>query len=41
MTFYRALGYVDRSLAADDKPLRVVMASEGRMADGKIGRAHV
>lgn len=34
MTFYRALGYVDRSVMADDKPLRVVMASEGRKADG-------
>lgn len=34
MTFHRALGYVDRSLLSDDTPLRVVMASEGRMADG-------
>lgn len=33
MTFHRALGYVDRSLLTDDSPLRVVMASEGRMAD--------
>lgn len=34
MTFYRALGYVDRSAMADDQPLRVVMATEGRKADG-------
>ncbi len=34
MTFYRALGYVDRSMVADDKPLRVVMATEGRKGDG-------
>lgn len=34
MTFHRAFGYVDRSLLSDDAPLRVVMASEGRMADG-------
>lgn len=33
MTFHRALGFVDRSVLADDSPLRVVMASEGRMAD--------
>lgn len=33
MTMHRALGYVDRSVLADDAPLRVVMASEGRMAD--------
>lgn len=34
MTFHRALGFVDRSALSDDSPLRVVMASEGRMADG-------
>ncbi len=34
MTIHRALGYVDRSALTDDSPLRVVMASEGRMADG-------
>jgi HK97 family phage prohead protease len=34
MTFHRALGYVDRASMAADQPLRVVMASEGRMADG-------
>lgn len=33
MTFHRALGYVDRAGLTDDSPLRVVMASEGRMAD--------
>lgn len=33
MTFHRALGYVDRSVLTDDSPLRVVMASEGKMAD--------
>ncbi|WP_328465522.1 HK97 family phage prohead protease [Actinoplanes sp. NBC_00393] len=33
MTFHRALGFVDRSVLTDDSPLRVVMASEGRMAD--------
>jgi HK97 family phage prohead protease len=33
MTFHRALGFVDRSALTDDSPLRVVMASEGRMAD--------
>lgn len=33
MTFYRALGFVDRAGLTDDSPLRVVMASEGRMAD--------
>jgi HK97 family phage prohead protease len=34
MTIHRALGFVDRSALSDDSPLRVVMASEGRMADG-------
>lgn len=34
MTFYRALGYVDRAAMRDGSPLRVVMASEGRQADG-------
>jgi HK97 family phage prohead protease len=34
MTFHRAFGFVDRSALTDDSPLRVVMASEGRMADG-------
>lgn len=34
MTIHRALGYVDRAGLTDDSPLRVVMASEGRMADG-------
>jgi HK97 family phage prohead protease len=33
MTFHRALGFVDRAGLTDDSPLRVVMASEGRMAD--------
>jgi HK97 family phage prohead protease len=33
MTFHRALGFVDRASLTDDSPLRVVMASEGRMAD--------
>lgn len=33
MTFHRALGFVDRASLTDDTPLRVVMASEGRMAD--------
>jgi HK97 family phage prohead protease len=33
MTIHRALGFVDRSILTDDSPLRVVMASEGRMAD--------
>ncbi|NMO52020.1 hypothetical protein HH310_12535 [Actinoplanes sp. TBRC 11911] len=31
---YRATGHIDRSALADDQPLRVIMASEGRMADG-------
>jgi HK97 family phage prohead protease len=31
---HRAFGYVDRSAMSADMPLRVVMASEGRMADG-------
>jgi hypothetical protein len=34
MTFHRALGFVDRASLTDDSPLRVVMASEGRQADG-------
>lgn len=34
MTIHRALGFVDRSALTDDSPLRVVMASEGRQADG-------
>jgi HK97 family phage prohead protease len=34
MTIHRALGFVDRSVLSDDSPLRVVMASEGRQADG-------
>lgn len=34
MTIHRALGFVDRSVLTDDSPLRVVMASEGRQADG-------
>lgn len=34
MTFYRALGYVDRAASRDGSPLRVVMASEGKQADG-------
>lgn len=35
MTMYRALGYVDRTaLREAGSPLRVVMASEGRQADG-------
>lgn len=33
-TFHRALGYVDRSAVREDSPLRVIMASEGRQADG-------
>lgn len=31
---HRATGYVERSGLTDDSPLRVVMASEGRQADG-------
>lgn len=34
MTIHRALGFVDRSVLTADSPLRVVMASEGRQADG-------
>lgn len=34
MTIHRALGFVDRSALSDGSPLRVVMASEGRQADG-------
>lgn len=34
MTIHRALGFVDRAALTEDSPLRVVMASEGRQADG-------
>jgi len=34
MTIHRALGFVDRASLREDSPLRVVMASEGRQADG-------
>ncbi len=34
MSIHRALGFVDRSALTDDSPRRVVMASEGRQADG-------
>jgi HK97 family phage prohead protease len=34
MTFHRALGFVDRSALTADSPLRVVLATEGRKADG-------
>ena len=34
MTIHRALGYVDRTALREGDPLRVVMASEGRQADG-------
>lgn len=34
MTIHRALGYVDRTALREGVPLRVVMASEGRQADG-------
>jgi len=34
MTIHRALGYVERASLADGGPLRVVMASEGKQADG-------
>lgn len=34
MTIHRAYGHVDRASLADDKPVRVIMASEGKMADG-------
>ncbi|WP_330438811.1 HK97 family phage prohead protease [Micromonospora sp. NBC_00821] len=33
-TIHRALGYVDRTALREGAPLRVVMASEGRQADG-------
>lgn len=33
-TMHRALGYVDRAALREGAPLRVVMASEGRQADG-------
>lgn len=31
---HRAFGFVDRAALTEDVPLRVIMASEGRMADG-------
>lgn len=34
MTIHRAYGHVDRTALRDGAPLRVVMASEGRQADG-------
>lgn len=34
MTIYRAYGHVDRATAREGAPLRVVMATEGRKADG-------
>lgn len=34
MTIHRAYGYVDRAAVRENEPLRVVMASEGRQADG-------
>lgn len=34
MTIHRAYGHVDRASVAPDAPLRVVMASEGKQADG-------
>lgn len=34
MTIHRAYGHVDRASLTDDGPVRVVMASEGKMADG-------
>lgn len=34
MTIHRAYGYVDRASVTADAPLRVVMASEGKQADG-------
>lgn len=34
MTIHRAYGYVDRGAAREGTPLRVIMASEGRQADG-------
>lgn len=34
MTIHRAYGHVDRAAVRDGAPLRVVMASEGRQADG-------
>lgn len=33
-TMHRALGYVDRTALREGAPLRVIMASEGRQADG-------
>lgn len=34
MTIHRAYGHVDRAAVRDGAPLRVVLASEGRQADG-------
>jgi HK97 family phage prohead protease len=34
VTIHRALGYVDRASLAEGSPLRVIMATEGRKADG-------
>lgn len=34
MTIHRAYGHVDRAALREGEPLRVVMASEGRQADG-------
>jgi HK97 family phage prohead protease len=34
MTIHRAYGYVDRAAQREGEPLRVVMATEGRKADG-------
>lgn len=34
MTHYRALGYVERAATRDGEPIRVVLCTEGRQADG-------
>lgn len=34
MTHYRAAGYIDRAAVREGDPLKVVMCSEGRQADG-------
>ncbi len=34
MTIHRVYGHVDRAATEDGKPLRVIMATEGRKADG-------
>lgn len=34
MTHYRALGYVERAATREDGPIRVVLCTEGRQADG-------